>query len=243
MKHVAALLFLVACGGGGSSPNNGGGGDDDGSNGTTPDAAKPAAQMLKFSGVTQENTQSGATPLAGVTMALYANGSDSSPLGMATSDASGNYSFSVDDHGAAIDGYMKASKSGYVDNFIYPAAAFSTDQTAANANLVTTDNFNYLGLLGSQQSGKGLVVVEILDSSDQSVAGATLSSMPAAGSVKYMDNGIPTGTSGTDTDGAAFLFNVPPGSVTISAAKSGMTFKSHALTAHADAFTTTVIGQ
>lgn len=234
------MVFLVACGGGSSSPNNGGG--DDGNGGSTPDAAAPASQTLKFSGVTQENTQDGATALGGVTMALYASSNEATPLAMATSDASGNYSFSVDTHGAAIDGFLKASKSGYVDNFIYPAGPFTADQPMANANLVTTDNYNYLGLLGSQKSGMGLVVVEILDASQMSVAGAKLTSNPAAGSIRYMDNGIPTGTDGTDTDGAAFLFNVPAGNVMISATKSGMTFKAHALNAHANAFTTTVIG-
>jgi hypothetical protein len=45
----------------------------------------------------------------------------------------------------------------------------------------------------------------------------------------------------TGADGVAYIFSVPAGKVTVSAAKAGSTFHAHAITARADQVTTTVI--
>jgi hypothetical protein len=243
MRSFAALMFLVACGGSGGGNS-------------TPDGAKSAdahifmdappvvPQMIKFSGVTSESTQSSDVPLAGVVVGVYASANESTPLAMATSDGSGAYTLMVPTNGSVVDGYIKATKSGYTDNYVYPAAPFQGDQLMANANLVTTSNFGLLGFLVGQTAGKGLIVAEILSSADASVMGATVASTPASGTYRYSDSGgTPTSTSSTNTDGASFMVNVPAGHVDISATKSGMVFKTHGLVAHADAFTTTVITQ
>src|ERR1700754_1768712 len=71
MKSFAALIFLVACGGGG-----GGNATVDGSNAASADAhifndAPPVvSQMIKFAGTTSESTNTGDTPLAGVTVGV-----------------------------------------------------------------------------------------------------------------------------------------------------------------------------
>ena len=243
MKSFAALMFLVACGGGGGS-------------GSTPDGAKSAdahifldappvvPQMIKFAGITKESMQSSDVPLAGVTVAVYSVTNEATPLGMATSDASGAYTLMVPTNGSVVDGYLKATKSGYTDNYVFPAAPFQGDQLMANANLITTSNFGLLSFLVGQTAGHGLIVAEILDASEASVMGATVASTPASSTYRYSDSGgTPTSTSSTNTDGASFMVNVPVGHVDISATKSGMVFKTHGLVAHADAFTTTVITQ
>ena len=75
------------------------------------------------------------------------------------------------------------------------------------------------------------------------VAGATISSTPAAGKYAYADsNGYPTGTTATMADGRAFFINVmPDATTTVTAIKTGVAFKSHALKAHAGALTTTFL--
>lgn len=247
-KALAFGLLLVACGGGGNS--GGGGGDDDGSNNQPADArvyldAPPSVPaMINIGGTANENTQSGANPLAGVAISLYHVGDDATPIAMTTSAADGKFSMMVPTNGHVVDAYLKASKSGYVDNNMYPAGPFQADTLNADANLISTFNYTFLKSLAGQTDGKGIVVVEILDASSQPVQGATIASTPAAGSYKYMDsNGTPTSTTSTNTDGAAFLVNVPPGDITVSASKTGMTFKTHGLTAKADQFTTTVVTQ
>jgi hypothetical protein len=241
MRRFAILLSITACGGGG------------GGNPNTPDAspdsrvfldAPPSVPaMITISGIAGESTQSGSTPLAGVAMAIY-KVSDESMLGTATSDAQGKYSITVPTGGHVVDAYIKATKSGYADNDMFPAAPYQADVTDANANLITSSNFGFLKLLGGAHDGKGLIVVEILDASDMPVMGATIASSPASGAYRYSDtSGTPTSTTATAADGTGFMFDVPPGHVDISATKSGMVFKNHGLTAHADAFTTTVITQ
>jgi hypothetical protein len=114
----------------------------------------------------------------------------------------------------------------------------------ANTNLISSSNYSFLSLIGGQTAGKGLAIVEILDSNSAPVVGATVSSTPASGTYKYSDSGgTPTSTTGTNTDGAAFMFNVPSGDIQVTATKSGMTFKTHPIVAHADQFTTTVVVQ
>lgn len=243
MKSFAALMFLVACGGGGGG-------------GATPDGAKSAdahifmdappvvPQMIKFAGITNESMQSSDVPLAGVAVSVFASANEATPLAMTTSDANGAYTLMVPTNGSVVDGYIKATKSGYTDNYIYPAAPFQGDQLMANANLISTNNYGLLAFLVGQTAGNGLIVAEILDSADMSVMGAKVASTPASGTYRYSDSGgTPTSTSSTNTDGASFMVNVPPGHVDISATKSGMVFKTHGLVAHPDAFTTTTITQ
>lgn len=238
MNRVLAIsLVLAACGGG---------------NSTSPDAGADAhifldappvvPSMITIAGVATEDTQTGSTPLAGVAIGIFKSSDETTALATATTDAQGKYSVMIPTGGGVVDGYIKASKSGYADNYVYPATPFQGDSLAANANLISSSNFGFLKVLGGQHAGKGLIVVEILDANMMSVAGATVTSSPASGSYRYSDSsGTPTSTTATAADGAAFLFDVPTGHVEISATKAGMTFKTHGLGAHADQFTTTVI--
>jgi hypothetical protein len=92
-------------------------------------------------------------------------------------------------------------------------------------------------------AGKGLIGLAVLDANGMPVAGATISSSPAAGAYRYTgSNGYPSGSATTTSaDGVAFMFSVPSGPITVSASKSGMTFHSHVVEARGDKFTTTAI--
>ena len=97
-----------------------------------------------------------------------------------------------------------------------------------------------------EKAAKDLTIgLAVVDGQGNPVQGATVSSTPAAGSYHYTDSGGLPSSSATSTsaDGVAFLFNVPSGAITVSAAKSGMTFKSHVVTARADKMTTTGISE
>lgn len=240
MKYLASLLVVTACGGG--SSNNGGGADAAPDSRVWMDAPPSVPAMITIGGTAGESTQTGSTPLAGVAISIFKVGDDNTPLGTATSDAQGKYAITIPTSGHVVDAYVHASKSGYVDNDSFPAAPFQADVTDANANMITTSNYGFLKLLGGGHDGNAVVVVEVLDVASMSVAGATVASTPAAAAVKYSDsNGTPTATMSTAADGVAFLFDVTPGHVDVSAMKTGMTFKTHGLAAHADRFTTTVV--
>ena len=76
------------------------------------------------------------------------------------------------------------------------------------------------------------------------IAGATATTTPAGSSVHYNSaNGFPSGTAtSTAADGVAYVFNLTANvATTVSAAKAGATFKTHALETWPDALTTTVV--
>jgi hypothetical protein len=87
----------------------------------------------------------------------------------------------------------------------------------------------------------GAIAAEVEDGSGAFVAGATVSSNPAANKYCYNASNFPSkNATATDTDGLGYMFNVT-GNATVSASKSGLTFQSHPLKARAGALTTTLI--
>ena len=240
MKLLPFALLLAACSGSNSNPA-GGDAPSQMDSRVFMDAPPSVPAMITIAGTAYDNGASTATPLAGVAITLKSR-ADDSMIASATSDAQGKYSMAVSTGGHVVDAYILATKSGYTDAAAFPAAPFQADDAKADSNMVTTSNFSLLGLYTGQQSTDGIVVVAILDASSMPVAGATVSSSPAAGKYMYSDSsGRPALGMSTNTDGAAFLVNVAAGSVTINATKSGNNFKSHAVTAKANTFTSTVI--
>jgi len=180
-----------------------------------------------------------------VTMQAFASSNESTALGMATSAADGKYSITVMTNGAPLDGFLKASKSGYVDVYMYPASPFITNEMDAGVNMMTPSNKDFLNSLasGGQTAGKGLIGLQVRDAAGNPVEGATISSTPASGAYRYNNtSGLPSGNAtATSTDGVAFMFNVPSGPITVTATKAGMSFKAHVVTARADKMTTTSV--
>lgn len=230
---LAALAVVSACGG------------DDGMNMNTVDAP-PAAQTVNISGTATARDASGGSPLQGVTIAAYSNTDENTPVAMATTDASGNYTLMITTNGTALDGYLKATFSGYLDTYLYPPAPVTADFAGASINMVTQNTFDLLSntlCRANQMSTNGAIAVIVVDSASMAVGGATVASSPAASKYCYNSGGLPSSSAtATDTDGVAYMFNVT-GQATVSAMKSGATFKSHAVKARAGALTTTLIGQ
>jgi len=244
--RITVLVLVAACSGGTPGP---GGGDD-----TNPDANHSGGHdgptggipdTITISGTAVEQTQTASTPLAGVAISGYTVSDDNTAIATATTDAQGNYSLSVPTHGAPVDGYLKATKSGEVDTYLYPPAPMTADFPMAPVNMVSTSNYSTLRSFIGGTAGKGLVIALVVDAGGQPVAGATVSSSPASAKYVYMDaNGNPFSTTATAADGISFMIDTPPtGTVTVSAAKSGATFKSHDIKARADKLTTTLISE
>lgn len=237
MRSLAIVLIVAACGGGNSNTGDAStGGKMDAR--VFQDAAPSVPAMITIGGTALASNQSGAAPLAAATIKLLKM-SDDSMLATATSDAQGKYTMTVTTNGQPVDAYITANATGYQPAASFPAGPFLADVATADSNMVKTGDYGGL-IIAGQQAGHGFVVVTVLDHNDMPVQGATISSTPAS-TYKYSSNGIPVGNTATDTDGAGFFVNVPPGTITINAAKSGMTFKSHTVKAAADVFTSSVI--
>jgi hypothetical protein len=235
---VASLWACASPGGGG-----GGAGGDDGSGGgggTDPGPDATVASHLTLSGVATEQGQSGSTAVAGATIAAYRS-SDNMQVATATSDASGNYTLAID--APPLDGYVKVTKSGYTDTYVYPAAPWIQDATIAT-DILSSTTFGLLVTFAGGDSAKGVIIAIIVDAGGNPVSGAKIASTPASGVYKYSDgSGTPTGTSSTPADGTAFFLSVPVGSVMVSATKSGTSFHQHPVAAHNGALVTTLISE
>ena len=245
MKKNILLVLLAACaaeappsmtpppmtgGGGGGGGGSGGSGSGSGGGGN-----------VVLNGTAQEQGQGGASPLAGVAIAVYATGNDGTPVATATSDGSGK--FTIDLTTATFDGYLKATKSDYADTYFYPAHAWS-GATTVEPSLLSSSTYSLLDTFAGGDTSKGLIIATITDGSGTPVSGAKITSSPASGSYKYSDgSGTPTGSSATPADGTAFFMSVPLGAVTLNAQKSGATFTSHAVTSRAGALVITYISE
>jgi len=228
---TVATLGLVACGGGG---------DDD----VTPDAPISAPQTIMISGAAQEISAGGADPSEGVLIEAFSNTDEATVITTATTNASGNYTLIVETDGSALDGFLKATKSGLLVTYLYPPEPLAADFDGASINMVSQQTFNFLSSVlcsATQDSSKGTIAALVYDASDVPVAGATISTSPAASSVCYNGtNDLPDGdATATAADGVGYLFNVT-GDVTISATASPMP-RSHSVKARAGALTTTLL--
>jgi hypothetical protein len=204
----------------------------------------PAPTTITISGTVTAKSASGSTPLSGVTIGAYKTTDETTPVTTATSDGSGAFSLTVMTNGTALDGYLKATDATYMDTYLYPTKAISADFANATVLMVTPSTFDLLAntLCGaSQTTANGTIAAIVEDGQGSAVAGAAVSSNPAATKYCYNASGFPSrNATATDTDGVAYMFNVT-GAATVTAMKTGSTFGSHAVKARAGALTTTLI--
>jgi hypothetical protein len=219
--------------------------------------APPAPPMITISGTAVERTVTGSVPVAGATIAGYRNSDDTTPVAMATSGADGSYMLTVATGGIALDGYLKATKEGLKDTYLYPPAPLAADVTAP-INMVSPFIYGAIpGLAGvTQDAGNGLIAMVVVSGATADsapVAEATVSIIPTIADTEDANgtayrynnpaNGLPSeDATSTAPDGTAFVFNVPPSTnVVVMAMKAGSTFIAHGLKAWPDQFTTTLV--
>ena len=231
IRHLLPLFGLVACGGG------------DGDDAPTPDAP-PAAQMITLSGTAQAVSAGGTDPAPGVLIEAFRNSDEGTVVVSATTDAQGNYTLTVETGGVALDGFLKATKAGLLDTYLYPDKPLGEDFDGASINMVSKQTLDALsGLLcnANQEDTKGVIAALVFDAAQVEVAGATITSSPAPSNVCYNgNNGLPSGSAtATSADGVGYMFNVT-GKATVSTTVPGATYPSHEVTARAGALTTTL---
>lgn len=226
-----ALFGFAACGGGSD-------GDD-----APPVDTPPAAQTITLSGTAQTVGISGTDPTEGVLVEAFRNSDDTTVVTSAVTDASGNYSLTVETNGVALDGFLKATKSGLVDTYLYPDKPLGEDFDRASVNMVSSSTLNLLAntlCRADQMTSNGVIAALVFDAATVEVAGATLNATPTPSSVCYNGaNGLPDqNATSTAVDGIGYMFNVT-GEVTVSA-MAGTTYPTHKVTARAGALTTTL---
>lgn len=227
---LMVLVGTLGCGGGDDGP------------GPAVDAAV-VPTTLTVMGSASEIGIGGRTPLAGVTIGAYEE-AGATAVATTTTGADGTYVLTITTDGSALDGYVKGSQAGKKDNYLYPAGPLVADISGATILMLTQSTFDLAATLAqtNQVDGMGWIGVQVYTTNNLPVPGVTVTSSPA-GVVRYNSaNGLPSPDPiVTGTDGIAYIFNVAPGQVTVSASGGGLTFASHAVNARADQVTTTLI--
>jgi hypothetical protein len=204
----------------------------------TPDAGGPFACLgqplpstappsITISGIV--TTAIGNAPVSGATLQGYVVGT-TSPVITLTTDGNGMASASAPTGGKPIDGYFRASISGKEDTWFYPAVPFAGDQTIGVVMLTSSDVATVAQIANtSQDPTQAMMFIKVVDCNGAPLAGATISTQPA-GTIRYFSGGTPnSGATATDSSGAAAVFDVPSGTVTLGAVEGAMTLRSHSM--------------
>jgi len=233
MTLLGIAVAATGCGG------SGGGGDDGGADGPG------GSTTITVTGTAVVQSATGSNPADGVLIEAFASSDDATVVASTMTDAQGNYTLVVMPNGAALDGYLKATKSGLMVTYLYPPEPLTADFDGASVNMLSQNTFNLLASTfckAAQDAAKGTIAVLVEDATNTEVAGATIASDPAASNTCYNGNtGLPSqSATATAADGLGYLFNVT-GQATVSAMKTGSTFQSHGVVARAGALTTTLV--
>lgn len=200
-----------------------------------------AADPVVVSGVIQGNVLS-PSPLAGATLDAFRTGNPTS-LATTISAANGSYTLMIATGGMPLDGYVRVTRTSYIDTYAYPPAPVAANSTQS-LYLITSSEFTLLSIaaLVTQASGNGFVAVAVTDCNGTAVAGATVSTTPG-GTVRYSSSGgVPSASAtATSADGVAYVFNVAAGDVVVRANSGSMTLRQHTVNARANAVTITVV--
>lgn len=144
-----------------------------------------------------------------------------------------------------IEVYFHASGGGNLTSRLYPAVPVAGDMAATRVVVWDTQARDDVTLAaGVTQSGTaGLLVVGLVDCAGAPIADATVSLAPAGGDLVYAGNdGLPDpGRTATGLQGLAYVFNVPPGDVTVDADVGGQSLREHTVEAVADEITATTV--
>ena len=173
-------------------------------------------------------------------------GATGNPLGTHVTPDGGTYSLSTDLSCLPLDGYLKASHrdAGFYDIYYYPPAPWRRPR--AGLELVIFDDAarNLAAGLANVTivNGTAALALGIDDCAGDPVSGATFTSTPA-GDIRYVAaSGLPSSMQmSTSSKGQVLIFNLPPGTVQVTATARGQTFPTKSIDARADAITSTTL--
>jgi hypothetical protein len=181
------------------------------------------------------------TGLSAALVAAFATGSADS-IGLDTTDAGGQYSFTLATGGVPLNGYVRVSKGGYVTTYGYPAVPLAAN-TVQSLLVPTSAEIDLVEFATgvTQAAGNGLIGVVVADCDGTPIQGATVA-VNVSGTVRYNSGSTPSSSAtSTAADGVAYVFNVAAGDVIVSATGGGHVLRAHTINARADVVTLTEV--
>jgi hypothetical protein len=207
-------------------------------------AAGSAAAAITISGTADTvSLTGGMTPTSGVSLAMVDVASGSAVATTGPTGSAGTWSFADEPTGgSALDVYLSASKTGERPTYIYPAALLVADQPNVPVVMLSTAQLGEITLLGApkQQTGLGLLLVEVQDCAGSALGSADLV-VEQNGSAVTSATVLELSKFSASLAGTFGVWNVPPGETTVGATLGSATLASHVVTAVADADTETQV--
>lgn len=194
---------------------------------TTPPAP---STTITVSGVVNELSASGLTPMAGATAkACKGDCMNANLIATATPNPTvGTGEFSTGamaSNGAAIDGYLLITADGHWPTRLYPFAPLTEDLSGAPTAMVTPALVSQLALAGiTQNAANGIVAVIVTDcaATPAGVGGAIVSVTMGANDVG--DDPFDLSAFDPAFAGVYLIANVPPGDFVVKASYNGTNF-------------------
>jgi hypothetical protein len=191
-----------------------------------------APPTVRLSGTVTHSTATNSVPVPNATVSVERAGV---PLASASTPTSGQYSFLLATNGNPLDAVVHASAGGYVDTWAQGPRSYVQDTGNIDLEMFDSSTLRLLGLIASVNinDAKAILIVHLDDCNGRSIAGAVVKSS-LGGTVRYVSNGVPSPqATATDSSGSAFIFNVPEGTVTLTASVGNVTLRPRVVEAHA----------
>jgi hypothetical protein len=204
--------------------------------GATPGTAVDAT--ITVSGSAGEVSQSGLTPVAGITIDAYKVGSNNSAATDTSAATTGDFTLGpITSNGVAIEyvrGLDERTQPTYRTTFLYPPNPLRSSFDQLPVPLIDQSLMGQLALLGCTQDDttNGMLFVAVNDCNiamPTGIDGATLSVKQNNAEVGDV---IDLGQFIAQAAGTFIVLNVPDGATVVSASYNGMNFPAHTVVAH-----------
>jgi hypothetical protein len=176
----------------------------------------------------------GAIPRAGVAIELSTT-LDGTPMVQTSSGADGSYSLSVPISGPIgsneLTGYLALREEGLLPSLLVPDGPIDADIKGMYSPVTSETAVATLYAVSGigRKASAGTLGIMVLDCDGVPVVDARVSITPPPAALVYTDDaGSPNGSlASTRGTGIVYALNVPVGTVTVTASKTGETFMTH----------------
>jgi hypothetical protein len=190
-----------------------------------------SSEPFRITGTTVNiNVLGGTSPRGGVEVEVSTM-LDGPPMVATSSASDGRYALSVPSSGHAFDAFFALRRGGYLPSLLVPDGPIDSDITDLYSPVTTEQALASLYVFHgiARDAHAGTLGIMVLDCDGEPVIDARVSITPAPAALVYTDDsGSPNGSlTSTRSAGIVYALNVPVGTVSVTASKTGEAFLTH----------------